>query len=75
MLSAFLIMLGGQLVAGSLSDTLAAAGTGVGILLFTIAGTAALSGTYDRMLIVARAIQGFGAAACMAVGRVIIMTV
>ena len=73
-LSAFLIMLGlGQLVAGSLSDTLGRRPVLVsGSFLFTIAGAAALVAPTIELLIVARAIQGFGAAACMAVGRVII---
>ena len=73
-LSAFLIMLGlGQLVAGSMSDTLGRRPVLLmGSLLFTIAGTAALIAPNIEMLILARAVQGFGASACMAVGRVII---
>ena len=73
-LSAFLIMLGlGQLVAGSMSDTLGRRPVLLtGSLLFTVAGAAALISPNIELLIVARALQGFGASACMAVGRVII---
>ena len=73
-LSAFLVMLGlGQLVAGSLSDTLGRRPVLLsGSLLFTIAGAAALVAPTIELLILARAVQGFGASACMAVGRVII---
>ena len=64
-LSAFLIMLGlGQLVAGSMSDTLGRRPVLLmGSLLFTIAGTAALIAPNIEMLILARAVQGFGASA------------
>ena len=73
-LSAFLIMLGlGQLLAGSLSDVLGRRPVLLaGSLLFTVAGVAALISPNIEMLIVVRALQGFGASACMAVGRVII---
>ena len=73
-LSAFLVMLGlGQLVAGSLSDTLGRRPVLLsGSLLFAIAGAAALVAPTIELLILARAVQGFGASACMAVGRVII---
>ena len=73
-LSAFLIMLGfGQLIAGSLSDRIGRRPVLVyGSLLFVLSGFGALLATSIGMLIFMRILQGLGAAACMAMGRVII---
>ena len=73
-LSGFLVMLGlGQLGAGTLSDRIGRRPVMMGgAVLFTVSGLAALLSTTVEMLIVARLVQGLGAAACMAMGRVII---
>ena len=73
-LSAFLIMLGfGQLIAGSLSDRIGRRPVLVyGSLLFVLSGFGALLANSIEMLILMRILQGLGAAACMAMGRVII---
>ena len=73
-LSAFLIMLGfGQLIAGSLSDRIGRRPVLVyGSLLFVLSGFGALLANSIEMLVFMRTLQGLGAAACMAMGRVII---
>ena len=73
-LSAFLIMLGiGQLIAGSLSDRIGRRPVLVyGSLLFTLSGFGALFANGIEMLVAMRIFQGLGAAACIAMGRVII---
>ena len=73
-LSVFLVMLGlGQLGAGSLSDRIGRRPVLVyGSLLFLLAGFGALVAPNVEVLIVLRALQGVGAATCMAMGRVII---
>lgn len=73
-LSVFLIMMGiGQMVAGSLSDRFGRRPILLlGSFLFTLSGFGALIAPTIEVLIGFRAIQGFGAAACMAMGRVII---
>ena len=73
-LSAFLIMLGfGQLIAGSLSDRIGRRPVLVyGSLLFVLSGFGALLANSIEMLVFMRILQGLGAAACMAMGRVII---
>ena len=74
LLTAYLIALAvGQLFCGPVSDR-----TGrrpimlVGALLFSIAGTAAMFTQSIGLLVVLRFLQGFGAAACMAMGRAIV---
>ena len=73
-LGVFLVMLGlGQLGAGSISDRIGRRPVLVyGALLFTIGGLGSLFATTVEMLIAMRLIQGLGAAACTAMGRVII---
>lgn len=73
-LSVFLVMLGlGQLGAGSLSDRIGRRPVLVyGSLLFLLAGVGSLMAPNVEVLIVLRALQGVGAATCMAMGRVII---
>ena len=73
-LRAFLIMLGfGQLIAGSLSDRIGRRPVLVyGSLLFVLSGFGALLANSIEMLVFMRTLQGLGAAACMAMGRVII---
>lgn len=73
-LGIFLVMLGlGQLGAGSLSDRIGRRPVLVyGALLFTLGGLGSLFSTSVEMLIGMRLIQGLGAAACTAMGRVII---
>jgi DHA1 family bicyclomycin/chloramphenicol resistance-like MFS transporter len=73
-LGVFLVMLGlGQLAAGSISDRIGRRPVLVyGALLFTLGGLGSLFSTTVEMLIAMRLIQGLGAAACTAMGRVII---
>ena len=73
-LGIFLLMLGlGQPLAGSISDHAGRRPVLVlGALLFTLSGAAALFSPNVQTLIALRALQGIGAACCMAMGRVII---
>jgi len=73
-LGVFLVMLGlGQLGAGSISDRIGRRPVMIyGALLFTLGGFGALVSTTVEMLIAMRLFQGLGAAACTAMGRVII---
>ena len=73
-LSGFLVMLGlGQLGAGSVSDSLGRRPVMMfGALLFAVSGIGALLAPNVWLLILMRVLQGIGAAACMAMGRVII---
>jgi len=73
-LGVFLVMLGlGQLAAGSISDRIGRRPVLVyGALLFTLGGLGSLLATTVEMLIAMRLIQGLGAAACVAMGRVIV---
>lgn len=73
-LGVFLVMVGiGQLGAGSLSDRVGRRPVLIyGALMFTLGGLGALFSTNIEMLIAMRLIQGLGAAACTAMGRVII---
>ena len=73
-LSGFLVMLGlGQLGAGSVSDSLGRRPVMMfGALLFAVSGIGALLAPNVWVLIAMRILQGVGAAACMAMGRVIV---
>ena len=73
-LSGFLVMLGlGQLGAGSVSDSVGRRPVMMfGALLFAVSGIGALLAPNVWVLIVMRILQGVGAAACMAMGRVIV---
>ena len=73
-LGVFLVMLGlGQLGAGSISDRIGRRPVLVyGALLFTLGGLGSFFATTVEMLIAMRLIQGVGAAACTAMGRVIV---
>lgn len=73
-LSGFLVAVGvGQLVAGTLSDRYGRRSILViGAFIFAIAGFVALFAEAIWWLVLCRVVQGFGAAACMAMGRVII---
>ena len=73
-LGVFLVMLGlGQLGAGSISDRIGRRPVLVyGALLFTLGGLGSFFATTIEMLIAMRLIQGVGAAACTAMGRVIV---
>ena len=73
-LSGFLVMLGlGQLGAGSASDSVGRRPVMMfGALLFAVSGIGALLAPNVWLLILMRVLQGIGAAACMAMGRVIV---
>ena len=73
-LSGFLVMLGlGQLGAGSVSDSVGRRPVMMfGALLFAVSGIGALLAPNVWLLILMRVLQGIGAAACMAMGRVIV---
>lgn len=73
-LSVFMVAVGlGQLVAGTLSDRFGRRPVLlVGAATFALSGFAALFAYSIESLIVLRLFQGFGAACCMAMGRVII---
>lgn len=63
----------GQLIYGPVSDRIGRRPILLlGALLFSIAGIAAMFTQSINQLIVFRAVQGFGAAACMAMGRAIV---
>lgn len=73
-LSGFLVMLGlGQLGAGSVSDSVGRRPVMMfGAMLFALSGIGALLAPNVWALILMRILQGIGAAACMAMGRVIV---
>ena len=73
-LSGFLVMLGlGQLGAGSVSDSVGRRPVMMfGAMLFALSGIGALLAPNVWVLILMRILQGIGAAACMAMGRVIV---
>jgi len=73
-LTGFLIAVGlGQMVAGTLSDRFGRRPVMlVGALLFALASFGGLAAVNIEMLVVMRVLQGCGAAACFAMGRVII---
>ena len=63
----------GQLIYGPVSDRVGRRPILLsGALLFSVAGIAAMFTQSINQLIVLRAVQGFGAAACMAMGRAIV---
>ncbi len=74
LLSVYMIVLAiGQLVYGPVSDRVGRRPVLLfGALLFSLAGIAAMFTQSIGQLIVLRGIQGFGAAACMAMGRAIV---
>lgn len=74
LLSVYMVALAlGQLIYGPVSDRLGRRPVLLfGALLFSLAGIAAMFSQNINQLIALRGIQGFGAAACMAMGRAIV---